>query len=123
MGYRGEVMAPNGTVNTKSNCANLSNPYHQCTQACFQKTNGTKPHSHSHSHSHTHPNNKKSSGYGRSATDGELAKKMSDERRTHSGCPKASNPYHKCDENCHRKSSDSGSSSFLVFFDLLCYLI
>ncbi|XP_020229204.1 uncharacterized protein LOC109810202 [Cajanus cajan] len=79
------------------NCVNLSNPYHQCTQACSQSTN-TK-----------HTNKKKSSGYGRSVTDGQLGKKMNDQKRTYSGCPKASNPYHQCDDNCYKRLSDSGA--------------
>ncbi|KAJ1399010.1 Phospholipase-like [Sesbania bispinosa] len=93
-------MAPNGTVNP--NCPNLSNPYHQCTQACSQKSNRTKPHTHT-------PNKRTSPGYGRSITDGQLGKKVNEERRTHSACPKASNPYHKCDQNCYTRSSDSGA--------------
>ncbi|KAK7352013.1 hypothetical protein VNO80_17428 [Phaseolus coccineus] len=80
-----------------SNCANLSNPYHQCTQACSKPTNQT--------------NKKKiNSGYGRSVTDGELGKKVHKQhKRTYSGCPKASNPYHECDHNCHKRLSDSGA--------------
>ncbi|KAK7351936.1 hypothetical protein VNO77_11721 [Canavalia gladiata] len=79
------------------NCAHLSNPYHQCTQACSQST---KPHA----------NKKNTSGYGRSVTDGQLGKKVNDQRRTSSGCPKASNPYHHCDDNCYKRSSDSGAT-------------
>ncbi|KAL9313540.1 hypothetical protein ACSQ67_018992 [Phaseolus vulgaris] len=80
-----------------SNCANLSNPYHQCTQACSKATNQT--------------NRKKiNSGYGRSVTDGELGKKVHKQhKRTYSGCPKASNPYHECDHNCYKRLSDSGA--------------
>lgn len=81
------------------NCANASNPFHQCTEACSKKTNQTKP-----------QRNKKSSGYGRSVTDGELGKKINGGRRTYSGCPKASNPYHLCDENCGGRLSDSGAA-------------
>ncbi|XP_061372476.1 uncharacterized protein LOC133314940 [Gastrolobium bilobum] len=95
-------MAPNGRVN--SNCTNASNPYHQCSQACLQKTHQTKPRT-----------NKKTSGYGRSVTDGELGKKVKEERRTYSGCPKASNPYHECDDNCHKRLSASGATPPLKF--------
>ncbi|CAK8569308.1 unnamed protein product [Lathyrus sativus] len=84
-----------------SNCGNASNPYHQCTQACFQKTKGNKAQS----------NRKTSSSYGRSFTDGDLGKKViSGERRTYPGCPKASNPYHTCDANCNKSSSNSGAT-------------
>ncbi|XP_027356099.1 uncharacterized protein LOC113865615 [Abrus precatorius] len=82
------------------NCAYLSNPYHRCTQACSQNINQTKPHA----------NPRKGSGYGRSVTDGQLGKKVNEQRRTYSGCPKASNPYHQCDENCYKRLSDSGAT-------------
>ncbi|KAL2346034.1 hypothetical protein Fmac_000034 [Flemingia macrophylla] len=77
------------------NCIHLSNPYHQCTQACSQTTKNT--------------NKKKTSGYGRSVTDGQLSKKINDQKRTYSGCPKASNPYHRCDDNCYKRLSESGA--------------
>ncbi|KAG5033601.1 hypothetical protein GLYMA_04G003100v4 [Glycine max] len=71
-------------------CVHLSNPYHQCTQACSQTT--------------------KTSGYGPSTvTDGQLAKKINNQKRTYPGCPKASNPYHECDDNCYKRLSDSGA--------------
>ncbi|KAJ1436307.1 Phospholipase-like [Sesbania bispinosa] len=89
-------MAQNGRV--MPNCLYASNPYHECTEACLHKLKETKP-----------PKNKKSSDYRRSVTDGELGKKMNEEKRTHSGCPKASNPYHKCDENCHKRMSGADS--------------
>ncbi|RDX72111.1 hypothetical protein CR513_48448, partial [Mucuna pruriens] len=83
------------------NCVHASNPYHQCTQACSQ----TK----------AHTNKKKNSGYGRSVTDVQLAKKINDQKRTYSGCPKASNPYHHCDDNCFKRLSDSGAPPPLKF--------
>jgi len=79
---------------SNGSCANASNPYHQCTQACSQKTKGTKPH-HA-AAAATASNNRKVINGG--------------ERRTYassSSCPKSSNPYHKCDANCN----NSGSSS------------
>ncbi|XP_061364709.1 uncharacterized protein LOC133308125 isoform X2 [Gastrolobium bilobum] len=84
------------------NCVYASNPYHECAEACLQKIKEIKP-----------SKNKKSSDYRRSVTEGDLGKKMNEEKRTHSGCPKASNPYHVCDENCHKRMSgvDSGSIS------------
>ncbi|KAE9609494.1 putative phospholipase, SCC2/Nipped-B family [Lupinus albus] len=84
-------MALNGRVNLK--CGNVSNPYHQCTQACMQKSN---PH-----------RNNKTSSFGRSVTDGELGKKTSGVRRRYPDCTKASNPYHHCDENCNKRLSNS----------------
>ncbi|CAL0318933.1 unnamed protein product [Lupinus luteus] len=87
-------MGLNGRVNLK--CANVSNPYHQCTQACIQNSNQTKPHT-----------SNKTSSYGRSVTDGELGKKRSEVRRTYSDCTKASNPYHHCDANCNKRLSNS----------------
>ncbi|KAK7280574.1 hypothetical protein RJT34_25638 [Clitoria ternatea] len=94
-------MAQNARV--MSNCVYAPNPYHECTEACLQKIKETKP-----------TKNKKSSGYRRSVTDGELGKKMNEDKHTHSGCPKASNPYHVCDEYCHKRMSgaDSGAVSF-----------
>lgn len=55
--------------------------------------------------------------YRRSVTDGELGKKMNDgKRRPSSGCPKASNPYHVCDDNCQKRMSgaDPGFPPFLI---------
>ncbi|KAK7310545.1 hypothetical protein RJT34_08113 [Clitoria ternatea] len=85
------------------NCAHLSNPYHRCTQACSQPK--------------THTNvKKKTSGYGRSVTDGQLGKKVTNNhKRTYSGCSKASNPYHECDDNCYKRLSDSGAPPPLKF--------
>lgn len=57
--------------------------------------------------------------YGRSVTDGELGKKMNEEKRRPSGCPKASNPYHVCNENCHKRMSGA-DAGFPPFF--ICYL-
>ncbi|CAL5205709.1 unnamed protein product [Lathyrus oleraceus] len=92
-----DVMSANS-----SNCGNASNPYHQCTQACFQKTKGNNK---------AQSNRKTSSSYGRSFTDGDLGKKViNGERRTYPGCPKASNPYHTCDANCNKSSSNSGAT-------------
>ncbi|XP_014499422.1 uncharacterized protein LOC106760510 [Vigna radiata var. radiata] len=85
-----------------SNCANRSNPYHQCTQACSQSTNQTKITTHT-------SKNKINSGYGRSVTDGQLGKKVDKQKRIYSACPKASNPYHECDDNCYKRLSDSGA--------------
>ena len=37
---------------------------------------------------------------------GELSKK-NDERTVYSTCPKASNPYHECDENCFKRNTNT----------------
>ncbi|XP_057436677.1 uncharacterized protein LOC130729069 isoform X2 [Lotus japonicus] len=67
------MAASNGTA-SNPNCPHASNPYHQCTQACSKKTSHrTKPHA----------KNTSSSGYQRSATDGEPGSKNTN--RTHSG--------------------------------------
>ncbi|KAL5066539.1 hypothetical protein RYX36_028276 [Vicia faba] len=92
-----DVMSSNS-----SNCVNASNPYHQCTQACFRNTKGNKPQS----------NRKTSSTYGRSFTHGDLGKKASNgETRTYPACPKASNPYHTCDANCNNNSSPNSGAT------------
>ncbi|KAL1295768.1 hypothetical protein HN51_056611 [Arachis hypogaea] len=85
-------MAQNGRV--MQNCVYASNPYHECTEACVHKSKDPnyKPHK-----------NRKGFDYRRSVTDGELGKKMNEEKRSQSGCPKASNPYHVCDENCNKR--------------------
>lgn len=79
-------------------CANASNPYHQCTQACSQKTKGTKTHhaaTAAVTASNSNSNNRKVINGG--------------ERRTYasssSSCPKSSNPYHKCDANCNNSGA------------------
>ncbi|CAL5210154.1 unnamed protein product [Lathyrus oleraceus] len=89
------------------NCVYASNPYHECTSNCLQKIkeSNSKP-----------PKSKKTFAYRKSVTDVGKAKKTNEEKRTLSGCPKASNPYHECDVNCQKRMSgaDSGvvSSKF-----------
>ncbi|XP_027365234.1 uncharacterized protein LOC113872135 isoform X2 [Abrus precatorius] len=91
-------MAQIQNTRVMASCVYASNPYHECTEACLQRIKETKP-----------PKNKKSSDYRRSVTDGELGKKMNEEKRSQSGCPKASNPYHVCDEFCHKRMSGADS--------------
>ncbi|KAE9611549.1 putative phospholipase, SCC2/Nipped-B family [Lupinus albus] len=55
-------------------CVYASNPYHECTEFCFQKIKETKS-----------SKTKKSTDYRRSVTDGELGKKMNGEKHTQSG--------------------------------------
>lgn len=92
-------------------CANASNPYHQCTQACSQKTKGTKTHhaaTAAVTASNSNSNNRKVINGG--------------ERRTYasssSSCPKSSNPYHKCDANCNNSGSSPLSLSIILISNL-----
>ncbi|XP_019428190.1 PREDICTED: uncharacterized protein LOC109336197 isoform X2 [Lupinus angustifolius] len=82
------------------NCVYASNPYHECTEFCLQKMKETK-------------STKTKKDYRRSVTDGDLGKKVNGEKKTHTGCPKASNPYHVCNEHCNKRMSgaDSGPLS------------
>ncbi|CAJ1977627.1 unnamed protein product [Sphenostylis stenocarpa] len=100
-------MAQNGRV--IPNCVYAPNPYHECTEACLQRIKETKPGKSS--------KNKKSSDYRRSSTDGELGKKMNEEKRRPAGCPKVSNPYHVCDNNCHKRISGVDSGAMSLNFD------
>ncbi|XVF00862.1 hypothetical protein REPUB_Repub04eG0038500 [Reevesia pubescens] len=43
---------------------------------------------------------------------GELSKKKDVERTVYSTCPKASNPYHECDENCYKGNTDADTRGF-----------
>lgn len=100
-------MAQNGRI--LPNCVYAPNPYHECTEACLQKIKETKP--------GKPPKNKKSTDYRRSVTDGELGKKMNEEKRRPAGCPKASNPYHVCNENCHKRMSGADAGTMSLNFD------
>ncbi|XP_045803609.1 uncharacterized protein LOC123897142 [Trifolium pratense] len=91
------------------NCANASNPYHQCTQACSQK--GTKPH---HTATTTNArktitttasNGRRSNNIATTTTNGERQSTVV------AGCAKASNPYHKCDANCNKTSSSNSGAT------------
>ena len=53
-------------------------------------------------------------GYTKSVTNGELGKKTNEDRRKHSSCPKASNPYHECNDSCH-KGISTGEPGFTYF--------
>ncbi|KAK2392946.1 phospholipase protein (PEARLI 4) family protein [Trifolium repens] len=90
-------------VVNNGNCANASNPYHQCTQACFQKTTkGTK-------HHHAASNGKKTTA---AASNGRRSSTVATTTTTVvAGCPKASNPYHKCDANCNKTSSSNSGAT------------
>jgi hypothetical protein len=107
-------------VANNGNCANASNPYHQCTQACFQKTTkGTK-------HHHAASNGKKTTA---AASNGRRSSTVATTTTTVvAGCPKASNPYHKCDANCNKTSSSNSGQLLLsmvwsICLPACCYLI
>ncbi|KAI4297778.1 hypothetical protein L6164_037646 [Bauhinia variegata] len=87
-------MAHNGKV--IPNCVYASNPYHECTDACLTKLKDGPP-----------QKQKKNSDYRR--TDGEQGKKMNEGKRIHPDCPKASNPYHECNEHCFKGMSGTDS--------------
>ncbi|XP_054786026.1 uncharacterized protein LOC129292499 isoform X2 [Prosopis cineraria] len=95
-------MAQNGKV--ISNCAHASNPYHECSEACLRKIKEGKT-----------QKNQKKSGYPKSVTNGELGKKTNEDKRRHSSCPKASNPYHECNENCYKgiSTAESGANKMV----------
>ncbi|KAL9317058.1 hypothetical protein ACSQ67_013575 [Phaseolus vulgaris] len=91
-------------------CVYAPNPYHECTEACLQRIKETKP--------GKSTKNKKSSDYRRSVTDGELGKKVNEgKRRPSSGCPKASNPYHVCDDYCQKRMSGADPGTMSLNFD------
>ncbi|KAL2323999.1 hypothetical protein Fmac_023057 [Flemingia macrophylla] len=102
-----KVMAQRESV--LPNCVYAPNPYHECTEACLQKIKETKP--------GKPTKNRKSFDYRRNITDGELGKKMNDEKRRPSGCPKASNPYHVCAESCQNRMSVADSGAVSLNFD------
>ncbi|KAE9589241.1 hypothetical protein Lal_00000252 [Lupinus albus] len=91
-------MAQNQRV--MANCVYASNPYHECTDVCLQKIKETKP-----------TKTKKSADHRTSVTDGDRGKKTNGQKHTHSGCPKASNPYHVCDDFCNKRMSGSDSGT------------
>ncbi|XP_028777727.1 uncharacterized protein LOC114734291 isoform X1 [Neltuma alba] len=95
-------MAQNGKV--VPNCAYGSNPYHECSEACLKKIKEGKP-----------QKNQKRSGYPKSVANGELGKKTNEDRRRHSSCPKASNPYHECNDNCYRgiSTTETGANKMV----------
>ncbi|KAG5074713.1 hypothetical protein JHK84_055944 [Glycine max] len=109
VGTKGEAeetqkeMAEHGRV--MANCVYAPNPYHECTEACVQRIKEAKPGKPS-------KTKKVFKDYRRSVTDGELGKKMKEEKRRPSGCPKASNPYHVCDEYCQKADSGTMSLNF-----------
>ncbi|GKV20922.1 hypothetical protein SLEP1_g30967 [Rubroshorea leprosula] len=71
-------------------CVNAANPYHECGVNCLERAaRGEKR------------RDKKKIGN----HSGVLGKKKDDERRVRQSCPKASNPYHQCDEFCSQRTT------------------
>ncbi|XP_061959134.1 uncharacterized protein LOC133680296 isoform X1 [Populus nigra] len=86
-------MAENGRVHP--DCVNAANPYHECGVACLEKISqgqGRKE--------------KKKSDYHNGVNGSWLSKNMDGERRAQPTCPKASNPYHKCEEFCSNRTAE-----------------
>ncbi|XP_060676435.1 uncharacterized protein LOC107427294 isoform X5 [Ziziphus jujuba] len=84
-------MAMNGRGKVLSDCNYASNPYHECTDYCLRKIAEGKGRK-----------DKKKSDHGSARRDDELNKKC-DEKKVHPSCPKASNPYHECDDDCVKR--------------------
>ncbi|GMI73371.1 hypothetical protein like AT2G16900 [Hibiscus trionum] len=88
------------------NCPKASNPYHECNENCNQKTS-----------------NAATLGVGKESDNrngikqGELIRKKNDEGRVRQNCGKASNPYHECDENCFKRSTEAKTESGSKFLD------
>ncbi|KAL5561218.1 hypothetical protein UlMin_030965 [Ulmus minor] len=82
-------MAQQGRVH--SECYNASNPYHECTESCLRKMAEGKGRK-----------EKKKSDNGSFKKGGELRKKF-EGKNVNSACPKASNPYHECGQNCNKR--------------------
>ncbi|OMO92760.1 Phospholipase-like protein [Corchorus olitorius] len=84
-----------------SSCSKASNPYHECDENCFKRTTDAKIQM-----------VKKESDIRNGIRQGELSKKKDVERTSHPTCPKASNPYHECDENCFKRNTDADTQGF-----------
>ncbi|AQK67103.1 hypothetical protein ZEAMMB73_Zm00001d014753 [Zea mays] len=78
---------PNWKVDPR--CPNASNPFHMCAQYCFDHLSETAQTSAAKSD--------KRRGKGVSEDEGR------GETKTNPGCANASNPYHKCGDQCKRK--------------------
>nr|XP_048336833.1 uncharacterized protein LOC107427294 isoform X3 [Ziziphus jujuba var. spinosa] len=116
-GVSAKQMAMNGRGKVLSDCNYASNPYHECTDYCLRKIAEGKG----------RKDKKKSErasealiitfflnlggqfgflflfeDHGSARRDDELNKKC-DEKKVHPSCPKASNPYHECDDDCVKR--------------------
>ncbi|XVF45551.1 hypothetical protein PTKIN_Ptkin02bG0215300 [Pterospermum kingtungense] len=75
-------------------CRKASNPYHECDENCVKRTTEAVQ------------GVKKESDIRNGIKQGEHSKKKN-ERTVNPTCPKASNPYHECNENCFKRNSDT----------------
>ncbi|XP_034903274.1 uncharacterized protein [Populus alba] len=87
-------MAENGRVHP--DCMNASNPYHECGVACLERISQGK-----------RRKEKKQSDYHNGVNEGWSSKNKDEERRAQPTCPKASNPYHKCEEFCSNRTAEA----------------
>ncbi|XWS67727.1 hypothetical protein CRYUN_Cryun04dG0030200 [Craigia yunnanensis] len=78
------------------NCPKASNPYHECNEFCIQRTSRADA-----------QGVRKESDNRNGIKQGELSKKMDEKGRVHPTCRKASNPYHECDENCFKRTTEA----------------
>ncbi|XP_022725273.1 uncharacterized protein LOC111281826 isoform X2 [Durio zibethinus] len=77
-------------------CRKASNPYHVCDENCFKRT------------TEAIQGVKKESDIRNGIKQGQLSRRK-DERTVYPTCPKASNTYHECDENCFKRNTDANT--------------
>ncbi|KAB1997643.1 hypothetical protein ES319_D12G037700v1 [Gossypium barbadense] len=87
-------MDENGKV--RPNCANAANPYHVCGAYCLQKIADGKGYK---------EKDKKILDNRYGIKEVVRNKRTDDGGRSQPNCPKASNPYHECNDNCTQRSS------------------
>ncbi|KAJ4715971.1 Phospholipase-like protein [Melia azedarach] len=85
----------NGRVHP--NCANASNPYHECGMACLEKI----------AQGQGQKEPKKKFDYHNGVKEDVISKKKNGERKVHPNCPKASNPFHECGEHCSKRNGEA----------------
>ncbi|KAL4312571.1 hypothetical protein GQ457_01G045440 [Hibiscus cannabinus] len=88
----------NGGSRAQPNCPKASNPYHECNENCIQNTSKAA-----------------TLGVGKEPDNRYSMKEVVRNKRTNDGsraqpnCPKASNPYHECNENCIQNTSKAST--------------
>ncbi|MBA0591817.1 uncharacterized protein LOC105762939 isoform X2 [Gossypium raimondii] len=87
-------MDENGKV--RPNCANAANPYHVCGAYCLEKIADGKGYK---------EKDKKILDNRYGIKEVVRNKRTDDGGRSQPNCPKASNPYHECNDNCTQRSS------------------
>ncbi|TYH37417.1 hypothetical protein ES332_D12G038900v1 [Gossypium tomentosum] len=87
-------MDENGKV--RPNCANAANPYHVCGAYCLEKIADGKGYK---------EKDKKILDNRYGIKEVVRNKRTDDGGRSQPNCPKASNPYHECNDNCTKRSS------------------